>query len=60
MLDKLDARYDSKSTFAKISKMSELVYILYSTIRDDMAKHANRIAGLIEQLRNMGTTLRIR
>lgn len=35
--------------------MSELVSIQYSTIRDDLAKHFDRMAGLIEQLGTMGT-----
>ena len=57
MLEKLDRRYDSKTTASKIAKMSELVSMRYTSIRDDMARHVDRMAALIEQLRSMKTTL---
>lgn len=57
MMQKLDARYDSKSTASKISKMVELVSVRYTSVRDDMSKHIDRLAGLVEQLNNMGSQL---
>lgn len=56
MMEKLDARYDSKTISSRISKMSELVSVRYSTLRDDIDKHIDKMAGLIEQLRSMGST----
>lgn len=55
MLEKLDSRYDSKSTATRIAKFSELVSIKYTSVKDDMSKHVDRLAGLIAQLRRMGT-----
>lgn len=57
MLAKLDSRYDSKSTASKIAKVSELVSTRYSSLREDMSVHVDRMAGLIEQLKSMGMTL---
>lgn len=56
MMEKLDARYDSKTIASRISKMSELVSIRYNSIREDMDKHIDKLAGIIEQLRSMGST----
>lgn len=55
MLAKLDARYDSKSTSSKISKMSDLVSMRYSTLKEDISKHIDRMRATTEQLANMGT-----
>lgn len=57
MLIKLDARYDSKSTASKISRMSELVSDRYKSLREDVAKHIDRLSGIIVQLRLMDTNL---
>ena len=57
MVERLDARYRSTSTAAKISKITELVSERYKTVRQDMAKHVDRMAGIIEELKNMGLTL---
>ena len=56
MMDKLDKQFDSKTIASRISKMSELVSIRYTTIKDDIAKQIDLLAGIIEQLRAMGTT----
>lgn len=57
MLQKLDARYDSKSTATRISKMAELVCVKFTNAREDISKHVDRLAGLLEQLRSMNTPL---
>ena len=56
MMVKLNDRYDSKTTASRISKMSELVSIRYTSLRDSIEKHIDRMAGLIETLRSMGST----
>ena len=56
IMEKLDNRFDSKTISSRISKMSELVSIRYTTVKDDISKHIDRLAGIIEQLRAMGTT----
>ena len=57
MLAKLDARYDNKSTAAKISKMSELVSIAYKNSAKDIRKHIDKLAGLVAQLKAMKTPI---
>ena len=57
MLSKLDKRYDSKTTASRILRMTELVSMRYTNIRDDMSVHIDKMAGLVEQLRSMGTTM---
>ena len=56
MMEKLYARYDSKTIASRISKMSELVSIRYNSLREDIDKHIDKLAGIIEQLRSMGST----
>lgn len=56
MMSKLDVRYDSKTISSRISKMSELVSVRYSTVKDDIDKHIDKMAGIIEPLRSMGST----
>lgn len=41
---------------SRISKMSELLSIQYTSLRDEIEKHIDRMAGVMEQLRGMGTT----
>lgn len=48
MMKKLDDRFDSKTIASRISKMSELVSIRYTTLRDDIDKHIDKLAGLME------------
>lgn len=55
MMECLDACYDPKSMSNKVSKMSELVSIWCTSIRDDMSKHIDRLAGFIKQLLEMKT-----
>lgn len=57
MMEKLDARYDSKTTASKISKMVELVSIRYTNPKQDIAKHIDRMAALFEQLTAMEATM---
>lgn len=57
MLAKLDDRYDSKTTASKITKMVELVSVRYSSLKDSMPRHVDKIAALVEQLQAMGTKL---
>lgn len=37
--------------------MGELVSMRYTSIRDDMSKHVDSLAGLVEQLANIGAPL---
>lgn len=48
MMKKLDARYNTKSTATRISKMAELVSIKYQSVREDIAKHVDRMGELLE------------
>lgn len=57
MLSKLDERYDSKSAASRICKMSELVSLRYSSIKQDLRSHIDKISALIEQLRGMKNTV---
>lgn len=57
MMTKLDARYDNKSTAAKISKMAELVSVKYSNPAKDIRKHIDKLAGLVAQLKAMKTAI---
>ena len=56
MMTKLDARYDSKSISSRISKMCELVSLRYGSLLNDIDKHIDKMTGLIEQLKVMGST----
>lgn len=49
MIQKLDQRYYSKSKSYRI-KMSELLSLWYTPIDDDIGKHVDKIAGVIDQL----------
>ena len=53
MLEKLDGRYDSKTTASKISKMVELVSLRYTSPRFDITKHIEKMAAIVEQLAAM-------
>lgn len=55
MMAKLNDRYDSKTIASRISTMSELVSIKYTSLGDDIDKHIDKVEGLIEKLRAMGT-----
>lgn len=55
MMEKLNNRFDSKTIASRISKIYELVTIRYTTLRDDIGKHIDKVAGIIEQLQNMGS-----
>lgn len=55
MLALLYDRYDSNSTASNISKISELVPVRYTSLGENMAKHIDQMAGIIDQLRSMGT-----
>lgn len=57
MLAKLDLRYDSKSSAAKIAKRGELVSVRYTSAQNDMIKHVCSLAGLVEQLAKGGPPL---
>ena len=53
MFQKLDARYDSKTTSSKISRMVELVSLKYRSVRSDISKHIDKMAALLEKLQAM-------
>lgn len=50
MVVKLDARYNFESTVSKISRMGELVSTKYSSLREDMSKHIEKLVSLLKQL----------
>lgn len=56
-MGKRNARYESKCVGGHIYKISELVSIRYTTHRDDIHKHINKLAGLIKLHRSMGSTV---
>lgn len=55
MMKKYDARYSSNSVDRSVSKFSEIVLIRFMSIESDLAKHVDRLAGLIDKLRGIGT-----
>lgn len=57
MMKKLDERYDSKSTATRISKMTELVSLRYSSMKMDIGTHIDQMAGILEQLDSMNTPI---
>lgn len=57
MLEKLDARYDSKSTASKITKMSKLVSVRFSNPKAGIEKHIDAMAALLEQLKAMNAKM---
>ena len=57
MLEKLDARFDSKTTASKITKMVDLVSIRYTNPRSDITKHIDRMGSIVEQLQAMQASM---
>lgn len=53
----LDLYYDSKNTNSKIAKILQLVSIRFTSVRNDMEKHLDRMTALIKQMKSMNTTL---
>lgn len=57
MLENLDARFDSQWAATKISKVSELFSVQYASVKQDIAKHINCMATLIEQLNSLNAIM---
>ena len=57
MLEKLNARFDSRTTSSKITRMVELVSLRYRGVRSDISKHIDKMASLLEQLRAMNAII---
>lgn len=57
MLQKLDDRYDSKSSASRISKMTELISMRYVNLKKDIGTHIDQMAAVLEQLESMETKL---
>lgn len=57
MLKKLDKRYDAKTTASKITKITDLVGTRFSNSSHSIAKHIDKMAALIAQLKAMKTTI---
>lgn len=57
VMAKLDDRYISKTTASKISKTVKLVFVRYSSLKESMPRHVDKIAALVVQIHFMGTTL---
>lgn len=57
MMRKLEQRYDSHSSTSLISKMTALVSVKYKSVKVDLGKHVDKMATLMEQIRNMNTVI---
>lgn len=57
MLQKLAERYDSKTAASRIAKMTELITLRYDNILKDMGEHVDKMAGILEKLEGMDTSL---
>lgn len=57
ILKKLDELYDSKSAVTKISKITELLSMKYSSIKKYISLHIDKNSSLIDQLKSVGTDL---
>lgn len=55
MMRKLNERYDYHPSASLISKITEIVSVMYKSVRDDFRKHVDNMATLIERIRNMNT-----
>ena len=53
MLSKLDSRFESRSTWTNIKKITEFVSARFVNIKFDIAKHIDRMASILEQLKDM-------
>ena len=53
MLEKLNARFDSRTTSSKITRMVELVSLRYRGVRSDISKHIDKMDAIVEQLAAM-------
>ena len=56
IMGKLDIRFDSKTIASRISTISKLVYIRYLSVKEDISKHIDCLAAIIEKLPSMGRT----
>lgn len=56
VMEKHNSRYDSKKIWSRISMVSELVSMLYNSLRERVDKHIGKSNGIIEQLRSMRST----
>lgn len=52
-MEKLDARFDSWSAATNILKIIEVVSTRYCNVKDDITKHIDRMAELLQQLKSM-------
>ena len=57
MMEKLDARYNSRTTASKISKMGLLFSMKLERTSGSLEEHVDRMADIIDQLRSMNTTV---
>lgn len=57
MFEKLDARYASKTAASKITKMTELITLKYTSLKADISAHIDHMAAMIEQLMGMNVTI---
>lgn len=53
MLKKLDTRYASKTSASKITKISGLITLNYTSLRSDIPNHIDQMVSTIEQLKRM-------
>lgn len=57
MLEKLDMRYESKSTFRKISIRVELVFVRYWSVCEYMSQYVDRLSGLVKKFQSISDPL---
>lgn len=57
MLRKLGERYDSKTAASRIAKMTELISLRYTSSKQDMGKHIDKMRGILEKLDAMNTNI---
>lgn len=57
MIELLDARYASKTAASKITKMSDLITMKFTSLRSDLPMHIDQMRATIEQLKAMSVTI---
>lgn len=55
LMEILNTRFELKKIASRISKIREVFTIQYNTLREDIGKHIDKVAGLIEKLKTWAT-----
>lgn len=59
IFEKLGALLNSPSTTTNIWKISELLYVRYEKVKNDITKHIDQLAALFEQLKSVLFRMRL-